>query len=186
MAWTWVDRLQGITGWQEDLWECDWSETEEALGVELPLDYKELCRRFGPGYFSDRIRILLDRGDEGILSGWQSDLMLCKNGGSSSLWNPYSIYGHSGQKKGLIAWSYTDWGVCHWLADADISSDSWPMLVTGELGPSGSWYRYDISASELIFRVLTDPELKPFSIAGSDVVPEFYRFDPEAAEDIEE
>lgn len=182
---SWVDRLQEITGWREEPWECDWSGTEAALGVAIPSDYKELCERFGPGYFTDSIRIIHDRGEEGMLSQWQSDLRLCRHGGLSSIWDPYHIFGCT-ERRGLITWSHNDWGVYHWLADADINPDEWPTLVVGELGlPDGSGYRYDMPASEVIYRVLADPEFEPFTISGSGVRPWFYRFDPDTAEDPE-
>ncbi|WP_314618166.1 hypothetical protein [Streptomyces stackebrandtii] len=39
----WVDRIVGATGWQPRDIQLSWTATEEALGVELPGDFKELC-----------------------------------------------------------------------------------------------------------------------------------------------
>jgi hypothetical protein len=43
-----------------------------------------------------------------------------------------------------------------------------------------------MSASEVIYRVLADPEFEPFTIAGKGITVEFFRHDPDTAEDPEE
>lgn len=173
----WVDRLQGITGWRGEGWECNWSDTETVLGVALPSDYKELCRRFGPGYFSDYIRVMFDRGEEGVLS-WLDSCIDMLQEFPSSAYDPYEFYDRV-KRRGLIQWSSSEWGSYFWLASPDVSPERWPILATSELGPAGSWYRFDISVPEFIFRVISDPEFKPFSIAGPRVKPSFWRYDPE-------
>ncbi|MCG5441313.1 SMI1/KNR4 family protein [Micromonospora sp. NIE79] len=49
---TWIDRIIDVTGWRkvpED--GVGWEQVEAQLGVPLPTDFKELCRRFVPGRF---------------------------------------------------------------------------------------------------------------------------------------
>jgi hypothetical protein len=59
----WVDRLQEVTGWQRPRRECEWTATESELGTSFPVDYKEICARFGPGYFSSFFSVLRDDGE---------------------------------------------------------------------------------------------------------------------------
>lgn len=174
---SWVDRLLEVTGWRESEWVCDWSEVESELGVSLPSEYKELCRRFGPGYFSDYIRVMFDRGEEGMLSWLESCIDMLQEFPSSA-YDPYHLYDRV-KRKGLIQWSSSEFGSYFWCASHEIDPDEWPILATRQLGSAGEWRKFDISVPEFIYRVIVDPEFEPFSIAGPSVRPEFRRFDPE-------
>lgn len=47
---TWIDRLIDVTGrHQEPEDGAGWEQVESTLGLVLPSDFKELCRRFAPG-----------------------------------------------------------------------------------------------------------------------------------------
>jgi hypothetical protein len=175
-AMQWVDRLQEVTGWQEPWWECDWRSVESDLGTALPGDYKELCDRFGPGYFSDYIRVMFDRGEESLLSWWKSELALFRSR-PSDIYDPYVLYGYRG-RAGLIQWCSSEWGSFFWLADSEVNPNNWPVMAKLEMGPEGKWYRFDFSVSEFIYHAIADPEFKPFSVAGPKCHPAFSRYDP--------
>jgi hypothetical protein len=170
-----VDRLQEATGWQEPRWNCDWSETESALGALLPSDYKELCSRFGPGYFSDYIRVLFDEGEESLLAWWQREVDLYRQH-ASEIYAPYEPYGVSRQK-GVITWCSSEWGSFFWLADAAKDSNSWPIMAKVELARSEEWQRFDIPVSEFVYRAIADPGFKPFTVAAPGFPPMFWRFE---------
>ncbi|MEV0806933.1 hypothetical protein [Micromonospora sp. NPDC050200] len=49
---TWIDRIIDVTGWRQEPEDgVGWEQVEAELGVALPTDFKELCRRFVPGAF---------------------------------------------------------------------------------------------------------------------------------------
>lgn len=186
----WVDRLQEATGWQEPRWECDWEAIESALGTSLPTDYKELCDRFGSGYFSSshfrpgdftwNLWMMPDRGYDALLPGWQKDMAYFMRNPDSvaRLFTPYEYYGINGQR-GLIKWGHADspWNF-FWLADAVEDPGSWPVMAQGEADPDPDeeWYRFEMPASELVYRVVTDPEFDPFNLAYPQAPPTFQRF----------
>lgn len=184
----WVDRLQEATGWREPRRQGDWTAAESALGTSLPADYKELCERFGSGYFSSshfgpgdfswNLWVMPDQGYDRLLSGWQqSKAFLEQNPASMAiLFTPYELYGVHGQR-GLIQWGHADspWNF-FWLADAAADPDAWPVLAKGELVPDEEWYRYEMTASELVYRIVTDPEFDPFNMAYPRSPATFQRF----------
>lgn len=174
----WVDRLQELTGWQRRSWECDWEETEAVLGLSLPADYKEMCSKFGPGAFSDgysdHVSVLADHGPPGtsLLSWWSSSIHMHGNDSVTSdiLFGPYGLYKNI-ESSGLLAWGSTEQeGNLFWLADAGRDPDTWPILGKAALTPDEEWFRYDMSTSEFVYRILTDPDYFPF--APEDLDPE--------------
>lgn len=50
-------------------------------------------------------------------------------------------------------------------------------MAKGELIPDEEWYRYEMPASELVYRVVTDPEFDPFNMAYPQSPPTFQRFE---------
>jgi hypothetical protein len=185
----WVDRLQEATGWQEPRRECDWPAAESTLGTSLPADYKEICERFGPGYFSSshfksgdpswNLWIMPDRGYNPLVPDWQKTIELIERIPSiAGLFAPYEYYGISG-RRGLIEWGHADtpWNF-YWLADAAADPDTWPILAKhGDMVPDEEWYRYEMPVSELVYRVVTDPEFAPFHLAYPQKPPTFQRFE---------
>jgi hypothetical protein len=180
----WVDRLQEATGWRE----CDWAATESTLGTSLPADYKEICERFGSGYFSSShfkpgdpswsLWVRPDHGYDAMLRGWQKTIgRVEKNPRMARLFTPHEFYGINGQR-GLIQWGHADppWNF-FWLADATVDPDSWPVLAKGELIPDEDWYQHEMPASEIVYRVVTDPEFYPFNMAYPQSPSTFQRFD---------
>lgn len=185
----WVDRLQEATGWREPGWECDWSAVESALGTSLSADYKELCDRFGSGYFSSshfkpgdvtwNLWVMPGRGYDPLLGGRQKSIVLFDGNpdGMATLFTPYEFYGVNG-RHGLIQWGRTDtdWNF-FWLADAAADPDTWPVMAKRELVPDEEWYRFGMPVSEFVYRVVTDPEFDPFNMAYPQSPPMFRRFE---------
>jgi hypothetical protein len=175
----WVDRIQEATGWREARWECDWGPTEVALGVSLPIDYKELCERFGPGYFSSYIWVMPDRGRDSLISWWRANKARYEKNSArmARRFSPYEPYGASGQY-GLIWWgtSESEGNFC-WLADAAANPDTWPIVAKGEMIAAENWHQYEMPVSEFVYRVIADPEFKPYTVASPDWPPTFSRFE---------
>lgn len=165
----WIDRLLELTGWHQPRWECEWTETEARLGVSLPADYKELCARFGPGIFAeDYLTVLADEraGRDSLLRWWQGMVERMENHPHrmERLLGPHKVYGING-RSGVIPWcSAAPDGVIFWLADAAVDPDSWPIVGKYELTHEEEWHRFDMSASEFVYRALTDSEFRPFSV----------------------
>lgn len=131
----WVDRLQDVTGWQEPRWECDWRSVESDLGMALPGDYKELCDRFGPGYFSRYIWVVPGMGQESVLYWRQvyKEIFEENPAGAELIFNPYKPCGVDGQN-GLLAWGMSEAdGRFFWLADAAVNPDEWPILARHDM-----------------------------------------------------
>jgi hypothetical protein len=179
----WVDRLLELTGWSEPAWECEWAETEAELGVSLPSDYKELCTRFGPGIFAeDYLTVLADQraGQNSLLRGWRGFVANFENDdyGMELTLGPYKVYGING-RSGVIPWCHAaPDGVVFWLADATVDPDSWPVIGKYELALDEEWHRFDMSASEFVYRALADPGFRPISVEEWEPVPPrtFQRF----------
>lgn len=149
----WVDRLQEATGWQEPRWECDWEAIESALGTSLPTDYKELCDRFGSGYFSSshfrpgdftwNLWVKPGRGYSALLPDWQKNVEYFRRDPDvmATLYTPFKLYGINGRHS-LLEWGHADspWNL-FWLADAAEDPDTWPVMTKSELIPDEEWYR---------------------------------------------
>jgi hypothetical protein len=175
----WVDRLQEVTGWQEPRWECDWRSVESDLGTALPGDYKELCDRFGPGYFSRYIRVVPGLGRESVLYWRQVHKELFEESpvGEELTFSPYKAYGVDG-KNGLLTWGTSETeGFFFWLADAAVDPDEWPILARYDMSLDQEWDRYEMSVSEFVYRVIADPEFKFYGVARLVWPPTFSRFE---------
>lgn len=179
----WVDRVQEVTGWREPRWEYDWSEVESMLGGALPVDYKELCERFGPGTFSWHI-YAAPPGEEfdSLLYWWRKHKTRVEKAPRSAaeVFSPYGLYWATG-KRGLVYWGRSETeGSFYWLADSGQDPAIWPVVA--RLGPEldEEWYRFDISASEFVYRVIADPEFRPFTICDPRKVPPRFDRRPES------
>lgn len=114
----WIDRIVDVTGWRQEPGDgVGWEQVEAELGVALPTDFTELCRRFAPGLFYGYLDLLRPPGE-----GESWDLL-------------------------------SRWNVCR----------SEPV-VAQKLGGE-PWHRFDMSTTEFIYRVIDDPEFKPFTVA---------------------
>jgi hypothetical protein len=89
--------------------------------------------------------------------------------GIARLFEPYPLYGGPGQA-GLLQWGSDETeGQYYWLADAGVDPLQWPIVARKSgIDP---WRRYDISLAEFVYRVLTDHDFKPFSVAYATTTP---------------
>lgn len=170
----WVSKLVSITGWQSERREVGWSDIERQFGTPLPADFKEIWEVFGRGAFCGYLELLpVDGADpEGLLGRWNSLKARWGREHMQSLFEPYQVF----EESGLILWgnSMTE-AQYYWLADASTSPEKWPIVARTD--PIEEWHRFDdVSTSEFIFRVLTDREFRPFSIARKVEHPSFTVF----------
>jgi hypothetical protein len=172
----WVDRLLVATGWDAEPAELDWSETEAALGTPLPADFKELRRRFAAwGSFADYIVTLkVQDGSETVKNNHVSSLRsVSGNTDNRRLYEPYGLFGDGGSTKGLLQWGYSlIEDQYYWLADESVDPANWPVVARED--PLEPFHRFEMTASEFIYRVLKDPDFTPFTVAPRLEAP-YYR-----------
>ncbi|MCX5092409.1 hypothetical protein OOK36_26730 [Streptomyces sp. NBC_00365] len=149
----------------------DWSEAEQALGAPLPADFKELRRSFPEwGAFRDHVVLLKAQGgSESVPANHETLLKAVRgNPGSRRMFQPYGILraGEAESSKGLVQWGYSFIEEeYYWLADTATDPSTWP--IAARVDPLESFRRFDMTASEFIYRVVADVEFSPFGIAGS-------------------
>ncbi|MFF3321501.1 hypothetical protein [Streptomyces sp. NPDC002889] len=174
----WVDCLVTATGWSAEPGELDWSGTERALGTHLPADFKELRRHFAAwGSFSDHVVVLEAPGDtESLLANHESLLRSVRgNPDNRRMFEPFGLLGaNDGDKgKGLVQWGYSFIEEeYYWLADTQQEPTAWPVVA--RVDPLEPFQRFDMTASEFVYRVLTEAEFSAFSVAATIETP-YYR-----------
>ncbi|MFG2417186.1 SMI1/KNR4 family protein [Streptomyces goshikiensis] len=158
---SWVPRIVESIHWDPLSLEIPWDAVEGELHCVLPEDFKELAQTFGAGVFSGFIEIAWTGGVERPLLGeWNSLRQISKvNTFAAEDLQRYGVYQPGGS--GLLPWANT-YSECqiYWLADSGPPSE-WSVIVQDS---EGEWSEFKMSASEFIFRVLTEVEFK-FSVA---------------------
>lgn len=107
---------------------ADWPRVERALGLTLPLDYKQYIGAYGRGIVADFIHPFDPCVPDEVA---QRDELLghhrrVRESRGRDLF-PYPIYPEPG---GLLLWGETENGdALFWLAEGD--PDAWPTIVTG-------------------------------------------------------
>lgn len=175
----WVDRLQVVTGWSGPGWECDWNSVESALGIALPIDYKELCDRFGPGEFSEYLCVAPGEGGGSVLDWWREDQAMFSENltGAELMFDKYKPFGIEGQS-GLLTWGTSQTGgFFFWLADSQEDPDEWPIIARYDMSLDQEWDRYEMSVSEFVYRVIANPGFKFYGVART-IWPPTFRRDP--------
>ncbi|MEU2165479.1 hypothetical protein [Streptomyces sp. NPDC019208] len=168
----WVERLAAATNWEPLRLELPWSSMEEDLGTALPEDYKRLAETFGTGEFSESMRVLsVDATRQFDLTHiWHTYLDTSPEDGPDPVLKPYQTYRPA--RRGLIPWAFAEMECSYfWLASAEEDPATWPIVTRGNPYP---WHEVSMSTSEFVYRVLTDPEFEPFSIARLMPEPDFY------------
>ena len=174
----WVDRLATVTGWIAEPGELDWSDTERTLGTPLPADFKELRRRFAAwGAFSDHVLMLQAQGDtESVLSNHKSLLRSVRgNPDTKRMFQPFGLLGANDgcENKGLVQWGYSlIEEEYYWLVDTLQEPSTWPVVA--RVDPLEPFQCFDMTASEFVYRVLTEAEFSEFSVAAKIETP-YYR-----------
>jgi len=163
---TWIDRIIDVTGWRkmpED--GVGWEQVEAQLGVPLPTDFKELCRRFVPGRFYAYLELFRPTDDHAqpLFRAWAYSRQWPSEPDFARLWAPYEMY-EPDKGTGLIQWgSDQTEGEYYWLADRSMEPDRWPVVARWDgIEP---WHQLDMSTAEFVYRVIADPEFKPFTVA---------------------
>jgi hypothetical protein len=167
---SWTQRIIEVTGARSEPREIDWARVGAELGTALPSDYRELCSLFGGGFYSAFLRLLQPVVDvaatDGLLYSWRWNR---NHPQYAHLYAPYDLYGGP-DRPGLLHWGADQTeGDYYWLADAATDPTAWPVVARKDgIEP---WHRYDMSVSEFIYRMLTDHDFKPFTVADTTAKP---------------
>ncbi|MGW5128426.1 SMI1/KNR4 family protein [Streptomyces sp. NPDC004069] len=173
---SWVERVVAVTGWVGDrrVRTIDWAAVEQRLGTALPSDYKQLAEIFGHGDFDGFLSLYVP--DAGVSSMDIVDhaeyLARDASQEGTHLWRPNDIYPAPG---GLLQWAASEQAdQFYWLTEGN-DPEAWPVLVQEE--DPGSWRRFDCSAAEFVFRMLTERG-HPYSTARYFDTHWFQRYEP--------
>lgn len=163
----WVDFLLSATGQSTRGSAQPWSGIESELGTELPSDYKQLCESFGVGEFSEAVSVLCadDTLIGDLLTTWRGHLN--RDGDGRELFLPYRIHA-PGTTGGLIPWATTRASDIFFWQVTGGPVDAWPVVASME--DAEELDRYEMTATEFLYQVLTDPGFRPYTVAGA--VPE--------------
>lgn len=148
----WVDRLAAITGGAPSPPPApDWTTVESRLGTPLPGDYKRLVETFGcDGLFDVFFRVC---DPEELIADWQD------YAGDASAAGGLPGFPIPG---GLIPWSDNEHHETFcWITEGP-DPDRWPVYAVNE---TDEGTRFDCTATEFLFRQMTDPEFPFYSAA---------------------
>ncbi|MEU5883744.1 hypothetical protein [Spirillospora sp. NPDC047279] len=146
---SWLERLVAITGGAPSPVPApDWTAIESRLGVPVPSDYKRLVETFGcDGMFDLFFRV------------FDPDELILNADDGSSLDDEHPPFPAPGS---LLPWSnneHQEW--FFWITEGR-DPDRWPLYAIDSLG-AGS--RFECTATEFLFRQMTDPDHPFFSQA---------------------
>lgn len=145
---SWVDRLVAITGGPSSPPPApDWAAVETRLGTPLPGDYKRLVETFGcNGLFDVFFRV---RDAAELIDGWRDYAGdAAAAGGLPGFPLP----------DGLIPWSDNEHHETFFWITEGPDPDRWPVYAVTEYDEGT---RFECTATEFLFRQMTDPEF-PF------------------------
>ncbi|MBL3668361.1 SMI1/KNR4 family protein [Streptomyces sp. M2CJ-2] len=143
---SWLERLVAVTGWvPRAAGQVDWAAVESRLGTPLPSDYKALVETFGDGMFDGFHCVFMP---DGLIKTTE---LMARLGQAS--WEPHPPFPASG---GLVPWmgNEHEQSFC-WITEGP-DPDRWPVYVTEAEPEAGD--RFDCTATEYLFRHLTDPQ----------------------------
>ncbi|MEE1783239.1 hypothetical protein PUR71_09980 [Streptomyces sp. SP17BM10] len=133
----WLLRLVTATGWDaEQTLQVDWTSAEDRVGSRLPGDYKRLIEWFGKGTFDDGYVDLHVPDDLAAWTQFHADT-------------------------GVLPWASNEQEMLFcWITD-EAAPEAWPVCVMGVGDDDGD--RFDCTATELMVRMLTEPQ-HPYTI----------------------
>lgn len=170
---SWVGQLAELTEHQPLGVAVDWGHIESGLGTPIPPDFKELCEAFGQGEFNGYLMPYFSRGGrhlEVLDRVAEIRRVFDRNPDAETLYAPHGFYVPG--KGGLIPWGATGReGEEFFWASGPGDPDSWPT-VARTLTAEGL-RTFDMTASEFLYRALTEPEFKPFSAVRYAPRPQF-------------
>jgi hypothetical protein len=116
---------------------------------------------FGVGEFSQEVSVLCaDETRVGdLLISWRG--LLESDDDSDGPWAPYRIH-EPGTTGGLIPWGGSRSGDWFFWQVTDGAVDAWPVLAMQV--DIQEWNRYEMTATEFLYRILTDPGFWPDSV----------------------
>ncbi|MGW6479646.1 hypothetical protein ACWGDS_17350 [Streptomyces sp. NPDC055059] len=158
---TWVDRVVAVTGWAGEARTVDWDAMEARLGTRLPTDFKQLAEIFGHGAFDGFLTLYVPESDVPGMDFVEHAEYLAGFAARSgtSLWEPYGIHPAPG---GLLEWASSEQAdQFYWLTEG-ADPDRWPVLASEDI--PDTWTRFDGTAAEFVFRMLTERS-HPHSVA---------------------
>ena len=149
-----------MTGWSGKARTVDWEAVEAPLGTRLPTDFKQLAETFGYGAFDGFLSLYVPESDVpgmDFVETRSTGRVPARSG--TSLWGPYGIHPAPG---GLLEWGSSEQAdQYYWLTEGD-DPDRWPVLASEDI--PDSWTRFDGTAAEFVFRMLTERS-HPHSVA---------------------
>ncbi|MFD8079061.1 SMI1/KNR4 family protein [Streptomyces sp. NPDC059718] len=157
-----MDSLLRRTGWDARDVAQPWAEIEAALGTELPNDFKLLCQAFGAGEFSQEMSVLCADETRVLDLVTTRRSLLESDNSSDGPFAPYRIY-EPGTTGGLIPWGSSASGDWFFWQVTGGAVDAWPVLTMQV--DTWEWNRFEMTAAELLYRILTEPGFWPPSAA---------------------
>jgi hypothetical protein len=157
-----VERIVALTDWNADApHEVDWASVEQRLGTALPADYKEFVAAFGQGlfgYHTDLSWLAILVPDTDYIS---HDLIrkvaylsaVAAHHPGTNRWKEFGLFPAPG---GLLQWAITERGHGFYWLTSSRDPNRWPVLWHNR--DELRWHRFDGSAVEFVFRLLTDPD----------------------------
>ncbi|MET8359767.1 hypothetical protein [Micromonospora sp. NPDC005171] len=163
----WTDRIVEATGWRQAAEGSEWEHVEAELGIALPADFKELSRRFVSGAFWGYLSLLRPTDEHfgtPLLSMWHGGRQVsAQSTFGAQIHEPYAVYGPDAGP-GLVQWGLdVTEGDYYWLVDSAVEPERWPVVCRREADEP--WHQFDMSTAEFVYRVIADPEFKPFTVA---------------------
>lgn len=166
----WVDKISEATGWNPRGLHVPWSEIERDLRSPLPGDFKELSEAFGRGTFNGYLEILSnsDGNSLGLLENTQAIWQILTRYPVQGEYDPYGFFDPG--RGGLLQWGTAETeDQFYWLTKPG-NPDSWKVVARQ---PSGPWRHSDMSMSEFVFRLISDPEFEGFDAGNFESPPIF-------------
>lgn len=154
-------------------------KVERSLGMTLPSSYKELVHTYGDGEWFEMLYVLNpfyaqlndlepwfcgQRGYSGGLS-WCNALREGRKEYPEDF--IYPIYPEPG---GVFPWAFLYGGdVLYWLTEG--SPDKWPSFLAARGDRDAEWERYDMSVTEILWRLASNDPAFAKSCLGSFIAP---------------
>ncbi|NUL06432.1 hypothetical protein HRW07_25010 [Streptomyces lunaelactis] len=128
---------------------------------------------------SDHVVVLEARGaTESVLAQHVSLLRSVRgNPDNRRMLEPFGLLGANDESKGkgLVQWGYSFIEEeCYWLVDTSRDPSTWPVVA--RVDPLEPFQRFDMTASEFVYRVLTEAEFSAFSVAAAIETPSYRAF----------
>jgi len=153
----------------------DWAQVEQALGTQLPEDYKQLVDTFGGGVFDETVW-LLEPGcsvpDYDLLSMAEERQEVLGN-----LWNHGEPKPAELETAGarLLPWAYAEEGgeFLYWLITPGQDPGTWPIMINEGRGPE--WEKHPGPCAAFLLSLMTG---ETSSGTFPELPAEEHQFDP--------